>query len=63
MLEAIVSKVQYHELFKKNWIEKILPGPHMIMQKRLREFLCFHEDIREKTCFWVVVDYADTVLA
>ena len=35
----------------------------MIMQKRLREFLCFHEDIREKTCFWVVVDYADTVLA
>ena len=34
--------------------------PHKNRQKLFREILCFREDIREKTCVHVVVDYANT---
>ena len=36
------------------------PVPHKNRQKLFREILCFREDIREKTCVHVVVDYANT---
>ena len=43
-------------LFRHFFYQNIPPGPPMNRKNGFTNFFCFREDIREKTCFRVVID-------